>query len=101
MSSILDAARAAVPADAIASWRDCGIKNPPLLALLDGLINGAAATANAVADNSWDDCIPIPADRAKAMTEACYRLGDTIAAAAAAPNCRGWSLPSMTGKELV
>ena len=98
--SILEASRPLL-LEHTGNWPGCGIKNPPLLALLEALIDSATTTANAVADNCWDDCIPIPADRAKAMAEACYRLGSTITAAAAAPDCKGWSLPSMSGKELV
>jgi hypothetical protein len=104
--AVLQAARAAVaafPGNPYQGnpWAGCGAKNPPLLTLLDALIDAATATAAAIADNAWDDCQPIPADRAKAMADALHRCADTIAAAAAAPDARGWSLPSCSGKELV
>jgi hypothetical protein len=82
-------------------WQGCGVKNPPLLTVLDGLISAAAVTANAIADNCWDDCLPLKAADAKGLAEALHRIGDTITAAASAPDAAGWSLPSCTGKELV
>lgn len=82
-------------------WRGCGVKNPPLLTLLDQLIGAAEPVAAAIADNCWDDSLPVPAAMAKGMAEALHRIADTIAAAAAAPNQADWSLPSMSGKELV
>jgi hypothetical protein len=79
----------------------CSAKNAPLLPVLEALISAATVQADAVADNAWDDCRPIPAEIARDLAQACHRLGDTITAAAAAPDASGWSLPSMTGKELV
>ena len=104
--AVLQAARAAVaafPGNPYQGnpWAGCGPKNPPLLTLLDALIDASAATAAAIADNAWDECQPIPADRAKAMADALNRIADTLNAAAAAPDARGWSLPSCSGKELV
>ena len=66
-------------------WQGCGVKNPPLLTLLDQLIGAAEPVAAAIADNCWDDCLPVPAVMAKGMAEALHRLADTITAAAAAP----------------
>jgi uncharacterized protein (DUF2336 family) len=77
-------------------------KNAPLLPVLRALVGAATIQADAIADNAWDDCLPIPEGVARELAEACHRLGDTItAAAAAAPDCTGWSLPSMTGREFV
>lgn len=103
---VLQAARAAVaarPAHAHpgTAWRGCGAKNLPLLILLDGLVGAAQPVAAAVADNAWDDTAPIPWADAKRLAEDLHRLADTITAAAAAPDHATWSLPSMTGKELV
>ena len=83
------------------AWSGAGAKNLPLLILLDQLIGAAEPVAGAVADNAWDDNQPIPQAGAKRLAESLHRLADTITAAAAAPNAAGWSLPSMTGKELV
>jgi hypothetical protein len=82
-------------------WAGSGVKNPPLLTLLDQLIGAMEPVAAAIADNAWDDHLPIPAAGAKGLAEALHRLADTITAAAAAPDATGWSLPSCTGKELV
>lgn len=82
-------------------WHNCGVKNPPLLTLLDMLIGACEPVANAIADNAWDDMLPIPTDGAKGLAQALHRLADTITAAASAPDATGWSLPSCTGKELV
>ncbi len=104
--AVLEAARSAVasfPGNPYAEspWQSCGVKNPPLLTLLDGLIGAAEPVANAIADNCWDDCHPVPAAGAKDIAERLHRIADTLTAAAAAPNAAGWSLPSCTGKELV
>ena len=107
--AILQAARALVDC-AIANghayapgegWSNCGVKNPPLLTLLDMLISAAEPVANAIADNTWDDQLPIPTDGAKTLAQQLHRIADTITAAASAPDATGWSLPSCTGKELV
>ena len=82
-------------------WTGCGVKNPPLLTLLDQLIGAAEPLAAAIADNCWDDSLPVPADKAKGLADALHKLADTITAAAAAPDRTDWSLPSMSGKELV
>lgn len=82
-------------------WAGCGAKNPPLLTLLDQLIGAMEPVANAIADNAWDDCLPIPAASAKGLAQELHRIADTISAAASAPDASNWSLPSCTGKELV
>jgi hypothetical protein len=82
-------------------WAGSGVKNPPLLTLLDQLIGAMEPVASAIADNAWDDYLPIPAAGAKGLADALHRIADTITAAAAAPDATGWSLPSCTGKELV
>lgn len=82
-------------------WAACGAKNPPLLTLLDQLIGACEPLAAAIADNAWDDCLPVPADGAKRLADALHKIADAITAAAAAPDSANWSLPSMTGKELV
>jgi hypothetical protein len=69
--------------------------------LLDQLIGAIEPVAAAIADNAWDDALPVPAASAKGLAEALYRIAGTITTAAAAPDATGWSLPSCTGKELV
>jgi hypothetical protein len=106
---ILQAARAIVERHAAigstyapgAGWHNCGVKNPPLLTLLDHMIGACEPVASAISDNAWDDSLPVPADGAKQLAEALHRIADVITTAAAAPDSTSWSLPSMTGKELV
>jgi len=84
-------------------WAGCGVKNPPLLTLLDQLIGAMEPVADAIADNCWDDCLPIPAAGAKGLAQALNRMADLLTASAAVGDSgvAGWSLPSCTGKELV
>ena len=102
--AVLEAAREAIDHHHTATarmWPTAGVKNRPLLILLEQLTAACEPIADAIADNAWDDQRPIPADGAKHLAQALHRIADTITAAAAAPDCSGWSLPSMTGKELV
>ena len=66
-------------------WAGCGVKNPPLLTLLDQLIGAMEPVAAAIADNAFDDCLPVPAAGAKRLAEDLHRIADTITAAASAP----------------
>ena len=83
------------------AWAGAGAKNRPLLTLLDQMVSACEPLAAAIADNAWDDALPVPADGAKGLADALHRIADIITAAAAAPDSAGWSLPSCTGKELV
>lgn len=58
---VLQAARAAIPADVsrLITVPAAGIKNDPLLPLLIALLNATQTVAAAVADNAWDDCRPL------------------------------------------
>lgn len=93
---VLQAARAVVERYAAAfpvytstnPWAGCGVKNPPLLTLLDQLIGAMEPVAAAIADNCWDDCLPIPADGAKRLAGDLHRIADVISAAAA-PDAAG------------
>jgi hypothetical protein len=59
--AILQAARAAVPADVeqLMLLPSCGPRNKPLMPLLVGLVEALKVTAVAVADNAWDEGCPI------------------------------------------
>jgi hypothetical protein len=60
---ILQAAREVMPAIIAAEHRpNCSVRNQPLLPLLEGLLDATLATADAVADNAWDESRPM--DRA-------------------------------------
>jgi len=56
-AAILEAARTAVPADVerLLLLPDCGPRNKPLMPLLVGLVEALRVTAEAVADNAWDE----------------------------------------------
>jgi hypothetical protein len=104
-SRVLHAARAAVEGSQPYAdrnvWSHVGPKNQPLMPLLEALIDAATAVAKAIGDNAWDDCLPLKRDLAEGLASACYRLGADIQNAAQCPDASSWSLPSMTGKELV
>lgn len=86
-------------------------KQRPLVPLLAALLDAAQAVANAIADNAWDDSLPLPQDTAESLVTHCYRLGADIHNATQCPDRRRWAtaaavgdylqLPSMSGKELV
>lgn len=76
-------------------------RNQPLLPLLVGLLEAAKVTAAATVDNAWDDCAPLNRQLATDLAKQCRAIAVNIETAATAATADGWSLPSMTGKELV
>jgi hypothetical protein len=100
---ILQAARAAIPAhvDRLVTLPAAGVRNEPLLPLLVGLLDAAQVTANAIADNAWDDCHPLPKELAADLAKQCRAIAADLENANQCPDASGWSLPSMTGKEMV
>lgn len=105
--AVLQAARAAMPADPAAHFllphaiRQLPAKQLPLVPLLMALIDAAEATAKAIADNAWDDSAPLNRQMAEELANQAYRLGAEITNATQCPDATAWSLPSMSGKELV
>jgi hypothetical protein len=105
--AVLQAARAAMPTDPARQFADpsvisrLSIKQQPLLPLLMALLDSAEAVAAAIADNAWDDSQPIDRGIAEGLAGQAYRLGADITNATQCPDTREWSLPSMSGKELV
>ena len=105
----LQAARAAVPADhqRIASLPDVGPLNQSLLPLLVGLIDAVAVTAAAINDNAWDSGRPLDRQLSIDLAKRCDGIAGLLVNAryargsAASTDTHGWSLPSMTDKELV
>ncbi|MEN9780945.1 MAG: hypothetical protein RL014_2093 [Pseudomonadota bacterium] len=91
-SEILQAARQVVESGQFTvyledePWAGAGIKNPPLLTLLDCLIDAAGSLAAAIADNATDDSLPVPLNGAKQLAENLHRIADLVTAAAAAPD---------------
>lgn len=105
--AVLQAARAAMPADPAIWFADqqwikrLPEKQQPLVPLLMALLDSAEAVAKAIADNAWDDSKPIDRGLAESLANQCYRLGADITNATQCPDATSWSLPSMSGKELV
>ena len=100
---ILQAARQAIPGHAslLITLPDSGPRNQPLLPLLVGLIDGAHVTAKAIADNAWDESLPLDRDLMRDLAKQARAIASAIESASDCPDASGWSLPSMTGKELV
>ncbi len=100
---ILQAARAAIPADAqrLAKLPATSVRNQPLLPLLVGLIDAAQATAKAVGDNAWDDCHPLNRELAAELARQCRAIAADLENATECPDASAFSLPSMSGKEWV
>lgn len=104
---ILPAARAALPAEVEQHFTDPAFlnrlaeKQRPLVPLLIGLLDSAQVIAGAIADNAWDDSCPLEYELAEALANQSYRLGADITNATQCPDSSAWSLPSMSGKELV
>jgi len=104
--AVLQAARAAMPADAAARFQlpdavRLATKQQPLIPLLMALIDAAHVTARAVGDNAWDDSLPLPKELADELARQCRAIADDLVNATQCPDASAWSLPSMTGKELV
>lgn len=98
--AVLQAARAALGNNP-GQWCDAGIRNRPMLPLLVALLEAAVVTASAVADNAFEDCTPLPQQLAQDLARDARRIADDLLNAADAPDRANWSLPSMTGKELI
>lgn len=104
---ILPAAGAVLPPDVVQHFKDpaflgrLAVKQRPLVPLLIGLLDSARVLASAIADNAWDDSCPLESELAEGLANQAYRLGADITNAAQCPDHTTWSLPSMTGKELV
>jgi hypothetical protein len=62
---------------------DCGPRNKRLMPLLIGLVDALMVTADAVADNAWDEGYPVDAVLAAHLQEHCSFINCRIATAAA------------------
>lgn len=104
---VLQAARNAMPADPARWFADPTTitrlpkKQQPLLPLLIALLDSAEAVAKAIDDNAWDDGAPVDRAMAEGLANQAYRLGAVVTNASSAHDASSWSLPSMSGKELV
>jgi hypothetical protein len=92
---ILQAARQALPkhVDGLIRLPDVGARNQPLLPLLVGLIDATQQVAQAVADNAWDESIPL--DR-KLMADLARQSRATATAIESASDCPDARNQSMT-----
>lgn len=105
--AVLQAARAAMPANPAMHYllpqavEQLAIKQQPLIPLLMALLDAAQSTAKAIADNAWDDSLPLAQSLADELAKQCRAIADDITNATQCPDATSWSLSSMTGKELV
>jgi hypothetical protein len=105
--AVLQAATAAMPADPLRWMADAdairalGAKNEPLIPLLMALLDSAQVVAAAIADNAWDDSLPLTKELSRGLADQAVRISTDILNGADCPNAAAWSLPSMSGKELV
>lgn len=109
-NDVLQASRAAIAthiANADRQWaperwiNDLPEKQRPLVPLLMSLLDATETVARAIDDNAWDDGSPIERAMAEELANQAYRLGAVITNASTAYSASDYSLPSMSGKELV
>jgi DNA polymerase/3'-5' exonuclease PolX len=86
-AAILEAARAAVPADVeqLMLLPGCGPRNKPLMPLLIGLVEALRVTAEAVADNAMDEGYPVDARTAAELQRVCVFARSQISTAGLVP----------------
>ena len=86
---ILQAARQVMPAIIAAGpVPDCSIRNQPLLPLLEGLLDSTQATAEAVADNAWDESRPMNRDLMTDLARQSRLIASVLESAASCPDSR-------------
>lgn len=87
---ILQAARAAIPSDAsrLITLPDSGIRNQPILPLLVGLLDATQQVARAVADNAWDESLPLDRELMTDLARQARAIGTAIETASTCPDAR-------------
>jgi hypothetical protein len=87
---ILQAARQAIPSDAsqLITLPDSGRRNQPILPLLVGLIDATQQVAYAVADNAWDESIPLDRELTDYLAWQSRYIATVIETASACPDSR-------------
>jgi hypothetical protein len=87
---ILQAARQAIPGhvDRLIALPDPGPRNRPLLPLLVGLIDAAHVTAKAIADNAWDESLPLDRDLMSDLARQVRAIASAIESASTCPDAR-------------
>jgi hypothetical protein len=87
---ILQAARYAIVSNAIQliTLPDSGRRNQPLLPLLIGLIDAAQVTAQAIADNAWDESLPLDRDLMHDLARQARLIASVLESASTCPDAR-------------
>jgi hypothetical protein len=91
---ILQAARQAIPGHVarLITLPDSGRRNQPLLPLLVGLIDATQVTACAIADNAWDESLPLDRDLMRDLARQLRAIASAIESASDCPDSRACSL---------
>ena len=87
---ILQAARQAIPSDAsrLITLPDSGRRNGPILPLLVGLLDAAQQVACAIADNAWDESLPLDRELMTDLARQSRAIAASIETASACPDAR-------------
>ena len=87
---ILQAARQAIPGyvDRLITLPDSGRLNQPILPLLVGLIDATQQVAQAVADNAWDESIPLDRELMSDLSRQSRAIATAIETASTCPDSR-------------
>lgn len=85
---ILQAARQAIPADVnrLITLPDSGRRNNPILPLLVGLIDATHQVAQAVADNAWDESLPLDRELVSDLARQSRAIAAAIETASTCPD---------------
>lgn len=87
---ILQAARQAIPShvDRLITLPDSGRHNNPLLPLLVGLLDATQQVARAVADNAWDESLPLDRELMTDLSRQSRAIATAIETASTCPDAR-------------
>jgi hypothetical protein len=87
---ILQAARQAIPSDAsqLITLPDSGRRNGPILPLLVGLLDAAQQVACAIADNAWDESLPLDRELMTDLARQSRAIAASIESASDCPYAR-------------
>lgn len=87
---ILQAARQAIPShvDRLITLPDSGRHNNPLLPLLVGLLDATQQVARAVADNAWDESLPLDRELMTDLSRQARAIAASIETASTCPDAR-------------
>jgi hypothetical protein len=85
---ILQAARQAIPAhvNRLITLPDSGRRNNPILPLLVGLLDATQQVAQAVADNAWDESLPLDRELMSDLAHQSRAIATAIETASACPD---------------